>query len=71
MLDSSATLIDYLIAERERQGLNQRQLADRSGIKQPMLARLESKRACPTIDTLCTLAHALGCTLTFSKKDAG
>lgn len=70
MLDSSAALIDYLIAERERQGLNQRQLADRSGIKQPMLARLESKRACPTIDTLCSWAQALGCSLSFT-KDAG
>ena len=70
MLSSSTALIDYLVAERQRQGLSQKQLADRSGIKQPMIARIESKRACPTIDTLCSWAQALGCSLSFT-KDAG
>ena len=71
MLDSSSALIDYLVSERKGQGLSQRQLAELAGIKQPMIARIESKRACPSIDTLNTIARALGCTICLSKKDAG
>lgn len=71
LLDSSSALIDYLVAERKGQGLSQRQLAELAGIKQPMIARIESKRTCPSIDTLGTIARALGCTICLSKKDAG
>lgn len=70
MLDGSAALIDWLAEERRRQGITQKQLADLTGIKQPMIARIESKRACPTVDTLCSWAQALGCSLSFT-KDAG
>jgi ribosome-binding protein aMBF1 (putative translation factor) len=43
---------------RERAGLTQRELADRAGIKQPMLARIERGQI-PTVPTLRKLANAL------------
>jgi transcriptional regulator with XRE-family HTH domain len=45
---------------RESLGLTQRQFADLTGIKQAQLARLESGKQMPRIDTLANLAERLG-----------
>jgi transcriptional regulator with XRE-family HTH domain len=45
---------------RESLGLTQRQFADLTGIKQSQLARLESGKQMPRIDTLANLAERLG-----------
>jgi transcriptional regulator with XRE-family HTH domain len=45
---------------RETLGLTQRQFADLTGIKQAQLARLESGKQMPRIDTLANLAQRLG-----------
>ena len=45
---------------RERQGLTQRDLADKSGVSREYIARLETARQDPTLSTLETLAKALG-----------
>lgn len=45
---------------RIEQGLTQRQLADRAGIKQPQLARLESAKQLARLDTLQQIANAVG-----------
>lgn len=45
---------------REFLGLTQRQFADLAGIKQAQLARLESGRQMPRIDTLANLAERVG-----------
>jgi transcriptional regulator with XRE-family HTH domain len=45
---------------RESLGLTQRQFADLTGIKQAQLARLESGKQMPRIDTLANLAQRLG-----------
>ena len=52
----SAQLIDY----RVREGLSQRALADRLGVKQPYVARLESGEHNPEIPTLVKLSRSLG-----------
>jgi ribosome-binding protein aMBF1 (putative translation factor) len=41
-------------------GLTQRQLAEKMGVKQPFIARLEKPGAYPTVRTLQKLAKALG-----------
>jgi DNA-binding XRE family transcriptional regulator len=41
-------------------GLTQRQLAEKMGVKQPFIARLEKPGAYPTVRTLQRLAKALG-----------
>lgn len=57
-LDGEYALIRQLIALRIRRGLSQRQLAERAGMKQPSIARLESGRAA-NLQTLRRIADAL------------
>lgn len=49
-----------LIAARLRSGLTQVQIAERLGATQGAIARLESGKTTPTVDTLCKLASVLG-----------
>ena len=57
-LDAEYALIRQLIALRIRRGLSQRQLAERAGMKQPSIARLESGRTA-NLQTLRRIADAL------------
>ena len=52
-----------MIEARKEKGLSQRELAEISGVKQPAIARLESMRATPQIDTLFKVLHPLGYTI--------
>jgi transcriptional regulator with XRE-family HTH domain len=52
--------VRQLIAQREQHGWSQRELADRAGMKQPQLARLETGQVEPKLDTLERLAKAVG-----------
>lgn len=52
-----------LIEARESKGLSQKELADLAGLKQPAIARLESMKATPQIDTLFKILQPLGYTL--------
>lgn len=56
-------LIGKMIEAREAMGLSQRDLAALSGVKQPAIARLESLKATPQIDTLLKVLNPLGYTL--------
>lgn len=56
-------LIGKLIEARESMGLTQQQLAEQAGIKQSALARLESMKSTPQIDTLFKILKPLGYTL--------
>jgi len=57
------SLIGKMIEAREKKGLSQRELAEISGVKQPAIARLESMKATPQIDTLFKVLHPLGYTI--------
>ena len=57
------SLIGKMIEAREEKGLSQRALAEISGIKQPAIARLESMKTTPQIDTLFKVLHPLGYTI--------
>ena len=46
---------------RKRRGLTLAQLADRTGLKPPVLCRYENAQALPSIDSLRKLADGLGC----------
>ena len=61
MPDECVALIDQIIGERHRVGMAQ--LAKACGLTQSVVARIESKRARPQIDTLYKILAALGCTL--------
>lgn len=53
-------LINTLIAARTRSGLTQKQLADRMGTTQSVIARLESGKTAPSVTTLKRYASATG-----------
>ena len=56
-------LIGRLVEAREAKGLTQKELAERAGLKQSAVARLESMKATPQIDTLFKVLKPLGYTL--------
>ena len=62
-IEFETALIGKIIEAREEKGLSQRDLADISGVKQPAIARLESMRSTPQIDTLFKILSPLGYTL--------
>ena len=56
-------LIGKFIEAREKKGISQKELSALSGVKQPAIARMESLRATPQIDTLFKVLKPLGYTL--------
>ena len=65
------SLIGKLIEAREKRGLSQKQLAELTGMKQPAIARLESMKATPQIDTLFRILQPLGYTLAIVPSKTG
>lgn len=63
IIDFESTLIGMMIESRNKKGLSQRELADICGIKQPAIARLESMKVTPQIDTVFKILGSLGYTL--------
>lgn len=61
MTNECSQFIDRLIAMREERGMTQQQLAKASNIAQPSIARLESKRTSPTLETIVKITNALDC----------
>lgn len=61
MPDKCIVIIDKLIELRKAKGLTQKELAQAACLTQSVIARLESKKATPQLDTLLKVASALGC----------
>jgi len=59
-IEFEVDLIGKLIEARERMGFTQAQLAQAAGIKQSAVARMESLKATPQIDTLFKVLMPLG-----------
>ena len=49
-----------IVAARMEQGITQKELAERSGIRQSNISRIESGASSPTISTLLSLAEGMG-----------
>lgn len=62
-INFEVSLIGKMIEAREAKGLSQRELAELSGVKQPAIARMESMKSTPQIDTLIKVLIPLGYTL--------
>lgn len=62
-LESEFNLARQVIALRRATGLSQRDFAERLGIKQPQLARIESGKQVPKLETLTKLASGAGYTV--------
>ena len=57
------SLIKAEIEARKKQNISQEELSKKSGIKQPSIARIESRKHSPTASTLIKLLYPLGYTL--------
>ncbi|MCR4898002.1 MAG: helix-turn-helix transcriptional regulator [Acholeplasmatales bacterium] len=58
-------IIIQLITRRLNLNMSQRDLAKITGIKQPMIARIEKFDSIPRLDTIVKMAYALGLSLVF------
>jgi ribosome-binding protein aMBF1 (putative translation factor) len=63
-IEFEVELIGKLIEAREARGLTQKQLAEAAGLKQSAVARLETLKATPQIDTLFKVLTPMGYKLT-------
>lgn len=69
-IEFEVDLIGKLIEAREAMGFTQAQLAEAAGIKQSAVARLESLKATPQIDTLFKVLMPLGYKLAIVPNEA-
>ncbi len=56
-------LMGELVKARKEKGISQRELENLSGVKQPVIARIEAGSSSPQLDTIIKLLSALGKTL--------
>lgn len=68
-IEFEVELIGKLIEARETKGLTQEQLAVAAGVKQSAIARLETLKASPQIDTLFKVLTPMGYKLTIVPSD--
>ena len=61
--DLRVALIGEIIKARQEKGISQKKLEDLSGVKQPVIARMERGTSNPQIDTILKLLAPLGKTL--------
>ena len=61
--DLRVALIGELIKARNEQGISQKKLEEMSGVKQPIIARIETGKSIPQASTLIKLLVPLGKTL--------
>ena len=63
MINLEKALISAVVEAREKSGLTQKQLSELCGIKQPVIARLESAAHSPQINSIIKILKPLGYTL--------
>lgn len=61
--DLRVAIIGELIKARQEKGLSQKKLEELSGVKQPIIARMEKGVTNPQLDTVLKVLAALGKTL--------
>lgn len=61
--DLRVALIGEIIKARQEQGISQKKLEELSGVKQPIIARMEKGTTNPQIDTVLKILAPLGKTL--------
>ena len=64
-----AALIGELVRARQEQGISQKRLEEMSGVKQPIIARMEKGYTNPQLDTLLKVLAPLGKTLAIVPLD--
>ena len=64
-IKQTARLVSQIVTRRRTLGLSQAQVAERSGLTQSAIARLENEASIPRLDTLEKVAIALGMRMEF------
>lgn len=59
-IEMFADIVGRVVERRHAIGMSQRDLAEKSGIKQSAIARLEAMRTVPQLDTLSKILKPLG-----------
>lgn len=59
-MEGAASIISAIIQRRIELGMSQRKLAEITGLPQPSIARIESFRTIPKLDTLLKIMKPLG-----------
>ena len=65
-LENLASIVSAMIEKRNELGLSQRELASLCGIPQSSVARIESFKTIPNLDTVLKIMQPLGLKLTVS-----
>lgn len=58
--DLRVALIEELIKARQEQGISQKKLEELSGVKQPVIARMETGETIPQVSTILRVLKPLG-----------
>ncbi len=61
--DLRVAIIGELIKARQERGITQKQLEEMSGVRQPVIARLETGTTDPRLNTVMKILYSLGKTL--------
>lgn len=61
--DLRVALVGEIIKAREEKGISQKKLEELSGVKQPVIARMEKGQTSPQLDTILKVLAPLGKTL--------
>ncbi|MCM1049630.1 MAG: helix-turn-helix transcriptional regulator [Clostridiales bacterium] len=65
------SIIAELIKARQEKGISQKKLEELSGVKQPVIARMEKGSTSPQLDTILKVLAPLGKTLAVVPLEAG
>jgi len=68
MITLEKALISAVVDARESSGLTQKQLSELCGVKQPVIARLESAAYSPQVNSIIKILSPLGYKLTVVKE---
>lgn len=68
--ENLAAIVGAMIAQRNALGISQRELASICGIPQSSVARIESFKTTPNLNTLLKIFHPLGLKLTVEATNA-
>lgn len=68
-LKDQYTLIQQVTKVRKEMGLTQKDLANKIGMKQQVISRVENEKHVPTLDSFIRILDGLDLELTIKKKD--
>ena len=70
IIELEKSLIEAVVLARKESGLTQKQLSELCGVKQPIIARLETATHSPQVDSILRILKPLGYTLKVEKESA-